>query len=248
MSLRDSLKDIIKYTHGLGFINMVKLIGDNTTTKVEAIDDDKTVVLYGTLYQPIAELEATIGLSRIAVLKGYLEYAPFECDKSKLAIITQERAGVEVPVELSFDSGAKHVANYRFMSEDMANEQIKVPPFRGVKWNVSITPSKATIRDLVYFNSILGSFESTFTVSTKDDTLYFSIGSGPTDRSTIPFATNITGSMAHQWSWPLAQVISILKLSDAAECTMSFSDQGALRIELDSGVGKYEYILPARQK
>ena len=29
---------------------------------------------------------------------------------------------------------------------------------------------------------------------------------------------------------------------------MSFSDDGALQIKLDSGIGKYQYILPAQSK
>jgi len=28
-------------------------------------------------------------------------------------------------------------------------------------------------------------------------------------------------------------------------CVMQFSDQGALQISIDSGLGKYDYILPA---
>ncbi len=36
--LLDSLKDIVKHTHSLGFVEMVKLIGTATDAKIEAID------------------------------------------------------------------------------------------------------------------------------------------------------------------------------------------------------------------
>jgi hypothetical protein len=227
---------------------MIKIVGTEKETKIEAIDDDKTVVVYGSLYQPITELNTTVGLSRLAVLKGYLDYPLFDSDNSSISIDTQLRNEVEVPSEIKFDSGSNHVASYRLMNEEMINEQIKVPPFKGATWNVTVSPTKTNIRDLSYFNGILGNFETTFTVSTKDKKLYFAIGSGPTDRTMFAFAEGLTGELKHQWSWPLNQVISILKMSDSADCKMSFSDQGALKIELDSGVGKYEYILPARQK
>jgi hypothetical protein len=96
-------------------------------------------------------------------------------------------------------------------------------------------------------NNILGAFESTFTVRTRGDNLEFLIGSGANDRSALVFASDIEGELKHQWSWPLPQVLAILKLQEtSASCTMSFSDQGALKIDIDSGLGNYEYILPAR--
>jgi hypothetical protein len=75
--------------------------------------------------------------------------------------------------------------------------------------------------------------------------LNFSIGSGPTDRTNLPFAKGITGSLKHQWSWPLSQVLSILKLIDNEDVTIHFSDMGAMKIDIDSGIGRYSYILPA---
>ena len=243
----DSFKDIIKHTAGLGFIEMVKIVGTASDAKIEAIDGDKTVVIYGDMYQPIRGIDATVGLSRIAILKGYIDFPLFDSDKSSIDVVTEVRGGVSVPTEIKFDSGVGHSANYRFMSETMVNEQIKVPPFKGATWNLTIVPEKKKISDLSYFQGVLGGFEKRFVVSVDaKGTVNFSVGSGPTDRTVIPFATNVTGTMKHQWSWPLSQVLSILKLSDSASsCTMYFSDMGALKIDIDSGIGKYSYILPA---
>lgn len=241
MSLLDSLKDIVKHTHSLGFVEMVKLVGTATEAKIEAIDADKTVVLYGEMYQPIKDIQATVGLSRLAQLKGFMDLH----DKSTVTVDAEVRAGVSVPTELKFDDGAGDVAAYRFMSETMANEQIKVPPFKGATWNVTLKPEKSKIDRLNQYSGVLGGFEKRFTVSTKNDTLNFSIGSGPTDRSNLPFAKGITGTLKHQWSWPLAQVLSILKLNDNEDVTMHFSDMGAMKIDIDSGTGRYSYILPA---
>jgi hypothetical protein len=239
--LLDSLKDIVKHTHSLGFIEMVKLVGTTANTKIEAIDADKTVVLYGELKEPLTELSATIGLSRMAQLKGFIELH----SKSTITVETELRGTETLPTELKFDTGDGDVASYRFMSETITNEQIKVPPFKGAVWNVTIEPDKAKIDRLNQYSGVLSSFEKRFIVSTKNDTLNFSIGSGPTDRSNLPFAKNIVGSLKHQWSWPLSQVLSILKLNDTGKVTMHFSDMGALKIDVDSGIGTYSYILPA---
>jgi hypothetical protein len=244
--LLDSLKDIVKHTSSLGFIDMVKIVGTTADAKVEAIDADKTVVIFGSMYQPITGIDSTVGLSRMAVLKGCLDFPGFAQEKSTVEIITELRGTETMPTEVQFKSGSGHSANYRFMSETMVNEQVRVPPFKGATWNVTIAPEKKRITDLSYWQGTLGGFEKRFVVSVDAGTLNFNVGSGPTDRTTVPFAINITGTLKHQWSWPLSQVLSILKLSETASATsMMFSDMGAMKIEIDSGIGKYSFILPA---
>jgi len=240
--LLDAFKDIIKHTSSLGFIEMVKVIGTSATTKFETKDVDNTVIIFGEMYQPIPGIDSTLGLSRLAVLKGYISMH----EGSDVNISTEQRAGVSVPTEIIFDNKDGFVSNYRFMSESMINEQVKVPPFKGATWDVVTVPTKPAISMLNDNAGVLGTFEKRFIVSVDKGTLKFNIGSGPTDRTTVPFAKNVTGTLKHQWSYPLAQVLSILKLTDsAASSTMSFSDQGALKIDIDSGIGKYSFILPA---
>ena len=243
--LIDSFKDIIKHTNSLGFIDMVKIVGTTTEAKIEAIDADKTVVIFGSMYQPIKDIDTTVGLSRFAILKGCIDFPVYSSATATTDIVTEVRNGVTVPTEIKFASGVGHTANYRFMSETMVNEQIKVPPFKGATWNVVISPEKKKIAELSYCLGVFGGFEKRFVVSVDKGTLNFSVGNGPTDRTTVPFADNVTGTLKHQWSWPLAQVLSILKLTETATATMSFSDMGALKIDIDSGIGKYTYLLPA---
>lgn len=242
MSSIDQFKDIIKHTASLGFIDMVKVIGSAVDTKIETKDMDNTVIIYGSMYQPIKDINSTIGLSRLAILKGYIGMH----DGSTVSIITENRNAVDVPTEITFDNTAGFVSNYRFMSESMINEQVKVPPFKGATWDVTVSPSKAAISLLSDNFGILGGFEKRFVVVVDKGTLKFNIGSGPTDRTIVPFATGIVGALKHQWSYPLSQVLSILKLADTAStATMSFSDMGALKIDIDSGISKWSYILPA---
>ena len=246
MAISDSLKDIIKHTAGSGLVEMVKIVGTPTEAKIEAIDTDKTVVIFGTMYQPIAGIDTTIGLSQIAILKGYLEYSLFGSDKSSIDIVTENRSGAVVPTELKLSSGKGHFSNYRFMSESLVNEQIKVPAFKGATWDVTITPEKSKIQDLAWVQGVLGGLEKRFIVSVDKGVLNFNVGAGPTNRTVVPFSENVTGTMKTHWTWPLSQVLSILKLSDtASNTTMYFSDMGALKIDIDSGIGKYSYILPA---
>ncbi len=70
--LSEVLSDVLAQTHGLGFIEMMKIDSDSTQTKISAIDDAKTVVIYGTMKSPMTELEGVVGLSRMAVLQKWV--------------------------------------------------------------------------------------------------------------------------------------------------------------------------------
>src|SRR5215471_20744867 len=122
--LFDQLRDIIKHTQGLGFLEMVKVIGTDKEAKIESIDNDKTVIMYGQLYQPIKNIETTIGLTRLNVLKGYLDYQSFSNDNSTVKIITDAGSdGYPTPTGIEFRNSDGDTSIYRFMNDKMINEQ-----------------------------------------------------------------------------------------------------------------------------
>ena len=53
--MRDILKDIVKHTHSLGIIQAAKVTTDNEGTTIDAMDDDRTVVLRGKLHTPVPD-------------------------------------------------------------------------------------------------------------------------------------------------------------------------------------------------
>jgi len=85
------------------------------------------------------------------------------------------------------------------------------------------------------------------TESTGDATdLVFSFGDVSTHAGKFVFQNAVSGTLSHTWSWPVSAVQSILGLS--GDITISISDQGAMMISVDSGLAKYDYILPAQSK
>lgn len=249
MNILDNMRDIIKHTSNLGLFDTIKIVGSKNGAKISAMDENKTVVVFGDIPTPISGIDSTVGLSRIQILKGYMDNPVYSTEISSVTVVSEKIDGVETPTEIKFDSGDGSVSSYRFMSEAMANERVKIPPFKGPIWDVVITPEKKKIIELSYNYSVLGGFEKRFTVNVKGDTLKFCIGNGPTDRSEMVFARGVSGKFKNQWSFPLAQVLSILKLSDTAvSTTMNFSDLGVLKIDIDSGMGMYSYIVLAAKQ
>jgi len=246
-AIKDTLKDVLKHTHGLGIFEMVKITGTLEETEIETVDPEKTVILKGKTVNPVPDfIDATVGMSRMGVLQGYLNYPGFDDENATVKIVKQDRNGEEVPTEVGFKSTDGNDANYRFMLSDVINQQMKAITFRGANFNVNIVPSVKNLKDLNYFNGILGSYEATFSPKTDGTNLTFHIGDGVSDRAKVHINSEIDGSITKDWKWPLDIVLKILRLSDSSNCVMSINDQGLMQIVVHSGLGEYTYLLPAK--
>jgi hypothetical protein len=245
--IKDILKDVLKHTHGLGIFEMVKITGDLENTDIQTVDPEKTVIFKGKTVNPVPDfVDATLGLSRMGVLQGYLNYPGFDNEDATVEVVRQERNGEDIPTEVAFKSTDGNDANYRFMLADVVNQQMKDITFKGADFPVNIVPTAKNLKDLNYFNGILGAYEATFSPKTDGTNLTFHIGDGVSDRAKVHINSTIDGSIARDWKWPLDIVLKILRLSDSANCVLSINDQGLMQIKVLSGLGEYTYLLPAK--
>ena len=60
--MKDYLLDLIQHTHGLGEIDLVKIVGTDKETQVSAVAENKSVVVTGTFKSPIADFVGTFGM------------------------------------------------------------------------------------------------------------------------------------------------------------------------------------------
>ena len=99
--MQDILKDIVKHTHSLGIIQAAKVTTDDGGTSIDAMDDDRTVVLRGKLHTPVREFTGKFGLGRLGVLNGYLNYEGEDREgksvKASVEVGHEERNGETVP-------------------------------------------------------------------------------------------------------------------------------------------------------
>ena len=135
------------------------------------------------------------------------------------------------------------------MSKEIIEQTLKTLKFKEPNWDVVFEPSKAKVSELTQVAGIYGGIEPNFSVKTEDGNLIITLGSsegGFLGKRT--FANNVAGEINEGWSWPLNQVLAILKLGMSGICNMKISSAGALMISIDSGLGVYDYILPANTK
>ena len=245
--MRDILLDIVKHTNGLGFIEACKIQGTDEETKIEAMDVDRTVMMYGELHKPEMQLSGISGAGNLGFLNWLLTWEYLNDDGSTIDVKREERNSHEQPVELKFLGSAGAPWHYRFMSGALVEEQLKTVKFRGADWDVQFTPSHSSI---LLFNSAAAgimAFEPYFSLSTKGGQLSMGFGTGGNShRGELAFANNVNGTLKNTYYWPIAQVMAILRLASSGTCTMSVADVGALEIKVDSGLGTYSYVLPAK--
>jgi hypothetical protein len=242
--MKDILQDIVAHTHALGFLSLVKVTSDSDTS-VESMADDRSVILSGAIHTPVAEFTGTFGMPNLEKLALHLKNPEYQKD-AKLDVVTADRNGEVIPTHIHFENAAGDFQNdYRFMNKAIIEEKLKTVKFKGASWNVTFQPSMASIARMKLM-SAAHTEEPTFNVSTNDGNLTFSFGDASTHAGEFVFQHGVEGSLQHTWSWPVAQVQSILNLD--GDVTMSISDQGAMMISVDSGMVKYDYILPAQSK
>lgn len=246
-TIRDVLRDILRHTHSLGIYEMAKIVGEDNTTLIESVDPSKLVILKGKIHNEVPEFaNQTVGLSRMSVLDGYLKYEGFNDEGAKVSIVSQERNGESVPAEVAFTDVSGTDAHYRFMLADVINQQLQSVKFRGADFNVQIVPTNKNLKDLSYFNTVLGGFESNFYPKTENGELYFYVGDQGGDRTKIHIASGVEGEILKEWKWPLDIVLKILRLGNGGTVTLNINDQGLLKIVVDSGIGEYVYLIPVK--
>ena len=241
----DLLKDVVTHTHNLGFLNIVKVTGDEATTKLDSMADDRSVIMYGEVNGPVAEMIGVFGMPQLNKLKIHLDCPEYR-ENAKIEIMTADRNGDTIPVGLHFENAAGDFKNdYRFMNTEVINEKLKTVKFRGVNWHVEVAPTVSAIQRFNYQASA-NAEHGTFLTKTENGNLKFVFGDQSTHGGEFVFASGVASTLNKAWTWPVAQVLSILKIADANNAKLSISNDGAMQIELDSGIATYKYIIPAQ--
>ena len=247
--MKDILQDVVAHTHALGFLPLVKVTSENGVTSVDSMADDRSVILSATTHTSVNEFSGTFGMPNLDKLALHLKNPEYKTD-AKIDVVTAERNGETMPTHIHFENASGDFQNdYRFMNKAIIEEKLKTVKFKGATWAVEFAPSMASIARMKLMSAAHNE-EPTFNVTTKAtggvNDLVFSFGDQSTHAGEFVFQNAVEGSLQHTWSWPVAQVQAILNLD--GDATMSISDQGAMMISVDSGMAKYDYILPAQSK
>lgn len=243
--MKDNLQDLIQHTYGLGCIDLIKVSGTDTETTVNAIAEDKSVIVSGTFKNPNNEFIGTFGMPNLGKLKTILGFDDYD-EHAKINVTHVNKDGVDTPSTIHFETKAGDFVNdYRLMSKAIVEEKVKSVMFKGATWNVEFEPSVAGIMRLKKQASA-NSEEKNFTTKTENGDLKIYFGDPSTHSGNFVFQAGVTGTLAKSWMWPVKEFLSIMDLP--GDKTVKISDAGATEITVDSGLAVYRYLLPAQAK
>lgn len=243
--MKDILLDLVAHTHALGFIPLVKISSVDGETIIEAMAEDRSVIVQAKTKVPVPEFINVFGMPNLNKLDLHLKCPEYQ-DGEQITVLTTDRNGETVPTGLHFQNASGDFQNdYRFMSADIVKEKLKTVKFKGATWDVELVPAVSAIQRLK-FQSQAHSEEIVFQVKTEDNNLVLSFGDASTHAGSFVFQSGIKGKLKNIWSWPVNQTLSILNLN--GDMDLKISDSGAMKITVDSGIAEYNYILPAQTK
>jgi len=240
--MRDHLLDLVQHTHDLGCIDLIKINGDDATTAINGLAEDKSVVVEARFHNPVADFAGTFGMPNLTKLKILLNLQEYK-ENAKIAL---SKKSTGAPDGLNFENADGDFKNsYRFMAAEIVSEKLKTLKFKAPTWHIEFEPTVAAIQRL-RMQAQANAEETTFTAKTENGDLKFFFGDHSTHAGNFVFQPGVAGQLKRAWAWPVAQVLSIMGL--VGDKTMRISDDGAMQITVDSGLAVYNYILPAQSK
>lgn len=243
--MKNILQDIVSHTQNLGFLTIVKVTGSAEKTVINSMADDRSVIMDAETAAPYPEMIGVFGMPQLNKLKFLLDGNEYKED-AKISIVSAVRNEETIPVGIHFENKFGDFKNdYRFMNTDIINEKLKTVKFRGVRWDVEVEPTVAAVQRF-NFQAGANSEHPTFLAKTDGDKLKFIFGDASTHGGEFIFATDVTGKLDKGWTWPVSSILAILKIADVNNTKMSLSNEGAIKITLDSGIATYNYIIPAQ--
>jgi hypothetical protein len=239
--MKDQLRDVVEHTLDTGVLDAVKIVGDEESTLISGVAEDRTVVVQGKFKKPVPEFIGTFGMPALGKVKVLLNIPEYR----ENAVISVVRQG-DQPCGLKFENKSGDFSNtYRFMTADVVAEKLKTVKFKGVNWNVTFEPSAVAIQKFK-FQSQANTEEVNFKVSQNDKELEFEFGDHSTHTGKFIFASNFAGKLTKSLYFPIKQFQSLL--DSVGDKTISFSDEGVCQITVDSGISEMTYILLAMTK
>lgn len=243
--MKDYLLDLIEHTQGLGVVELIKVEGTAQETKITALGEDKSVVIFGTFKQPIADFIGTFGMPNLSKLKTILSFDEYD-DTSIINVLRNNAGDPTAATSIHFETkNGDFVNDYRLMAKNLVEDKVKNVTFNGTSWDVEFEPTAAGILRLKKQASA-NSEESNFKTKTDNGDLKIYFGEPSTHSGNFVFQPGVTGNLTRPWQWPVKVFLSIMDL--AGDKKVRISDQGAAEITVDSGLANYRYLLPAQAK
>lgn len=246
------LKDLLKYTHGLGEVEAFKIITEKDgVSRMKATSKGMEIIIDAKINQTIpefvreeAEKANSVGFLNLDVLQGYLKATCFNDEEG--VTITPVKRQDGVIIDLVLTSSVGHRFTYRTL--DPVATKARIRTFSSVVQETAptfqFTPTDSFFKDFQGIASVLGKFTSKFSFKNDNGVLKIEIG-GEDNSASIPVTTCSPELQLAGYNFPIKQVQGILRQAPSLEnVTISIDDErGQLEIEVVTDIAVYSFVL-----
>jgi hypothetical protein len=239
------LKDLVAHINPIGSINLLRVTQKGNYAAIDGFNDQKTLIVFAKTIKSLDGFSDVFGIGDFSKL-SYILKTPEYQNGAKIEIKTEVRNGETVPVEVSFQNQTGDFKNvYKFVNPQIVKDKLKDIGFSEPNWDVTFSPSALSIGRLKLMAGGLTE-ENVFKFKTKDNNLMLIIGDPNTHGGEFVFHPGISKNINEFFFWPIDIIMAILNTDGDKE--ISISNEGLVRIKVNSGLIEYNYMIPAQQK
>jgi hypothetical protein len=240
--LKDILTDIVTHTQNLNF-PFARIVGTEEETVIMGLSEKNKVAFKATLHNPLEDFQGVFGFTNLNILNLLLKNPEYK-ENPKIEI---HRNKHNVPNGIYFENEDKDFNNtYKLMVTETINEKLKSFEVATPKWDIEFTPSVNSVQRLKLQSQVY-SDENLFRSKVEKNNLILNFGGFTSNHEgNFIFQSNVEGKMKNTLIWPLPEVITILSFD--GDMLMQLSDEGQMRIIVDSGLAVYEYSIFSNSK
>lgn len=239
------LKDLVAHVNPIGSVSLMRVTQKGNHAEIDGFNDERTLIIFAKTQQPVDGFDDVFGIGDFGKL-AYLLKNPEYQDSPKIEIKTENRNGSVIPVEVKFENKSGDFKNiYKLVNPEIVNEKLQAVVFSEPSWDFEFAPSLQSIARLKLMSGA-HSDEAIFQLKTKNGNLMLIFGEANTHGGEFVFHPDVKKNLTNNFYWPNNIFTAILNLD--GDKKISISNEGLVKISVNSGLINYEYLIPAQQK
>jgi hypothetical protein len=237
--LKDIVLDVSKNIASLGTFEEILVEKETDKTKFTAYPEDSTLTVLANTSQTFTDLPEKFGMLNLGFLVGLSGL--YKDQDANVNSGTNSKSEVDRFVFSDKNGNNDH---YRLTPTNLM--KTKTRNFKGTSWDVTVQPASNKISELAVRAGLYTNIDPNLTATTENGKLVFTLGgaAGGGHSGKFVFA-DTTQTLKRPVVLPIQPLILALKTASQGTPTVSLSEKVA-RVEFDSGVIAYEYLIMAQ--
>lgn len=238
--LKDIVLDVAKNIAGLGTFEEILVEQEADSTKFTAYPEDSTITVLASSKDKVSELPDAFGMLNLGFMVGLSNL--YRSEDSSVATGTNNKSDID---RLVFSGKDGNKDEYRLTPTNLM--KTKSRSFKGTTWDVVVNPSNAKISELSQRAGLYASIDPNLVATTENGKLVFTFGGAQGGGHSGKFVfADTTQTLKRPVTLPIQSLLLALKTASQGTPVVSISEKVA-KIEFDSGVISYEYLVIAQQ-